>query len=430
MIQKLRCKFILILMSVVTLILLVIFVSMLMSTAANNQRMGEEMLRQALIERPMPQALRPVREPEGQAVADSAPAPAGQAVAGPTPAPAPANFRLPVLIAEMNENGEILNIKNQLHFIAEDEVADIVGAAMRDAGDGGVLSDDGLRWMKSPDGTRIALADISAEQEMIKNLIRNSLLIGILALAAFFVVSVLLSQWAVRPVALAWERQREFVADASHELKTPLTVILSNADMLSRAEIATDDKTARRIGHIKAEALRMKRLVDDLLALAKSDNTERQLVKEPVDFSFLTKSAILTFEPIIFDEKKKLSYHVQEGLAVKGDRQRLQQLIAILLDNAVKYCPPEGKITISLQEMDKKNALLTVVNEGDPIPTEELAQIFARFYRLDKARSAHGGFGLGLSIAAGIIEEHGGKIRAESNAATGNSFHVVLPLMR
>lgn len=411
MIQKLRRKFIFILMSVVTLILLAVFVSVLLSTSINTQRMSETMLQQVLNMRPPSQGLPP--QVEG-----------GQ---NPVGAVSP-NARMPIMVAEISTDGTISFLTNQLQFIEEDEAISAVRAAMNTEKDSGLLQNYELRFQKSDDGVRIALADISMERAMLQSLIINSLMIGCTALVVFFFASIFLSRWAVRPVELAWKKQRQFVADASHELKTPLTIILSNAEMLSAPETFTDKKKSRRMEHIRAEAARMKKLVDDLLTLAKTDGTKGIMVRERVDFSFLMTRTILTFEPIVFDDRKKLTYKVQENIFVAGEAQRLQQLLSILLDNAVKYCPSGGLIWISLNEIDKKNALLTVFNDGEPIPKEEIAQIFQRFYRIDQSRSARGSFGLGLAIAENIVREHDGKLWVESDDENGNSFFVSLPL--
>lgn len=411
MIQKLRRKFIFILMSVVTLILLAVFVSLLLSTSINTQRMSETMLKQVLNMRPPTQGLPP--QVEG-----------GQ---NPVGAVSP-NARMPIMVAEISTDGTISFLTNQLQFIEEVEAKSAVRAAMNTEKDSGLLQNYELRFQKSDDGVRIALADISMERAMLQSLIINSLMIGCAALVVFFFASIFLSRWAVRPVELAWKKQRQFVADASHEIKTPLTIILSNAEMLSAPETFTDEKKSRRMEHIRAEAARMKKLVDDLLTLAKTDGTKGIMVRERVDFSFLMTRTILTFEPIVFDDRKKLTYKVQENIFVAGEAQHLQQLLSILLDNAVKYCPSGGLIWISLNEIDKKNALLTVFNDGEPIPKEEIAQIFQRFYRIDQSRSARGSFGLGLAIAENIVREHDGKLWVESDDENGNSFFVSLPL--
>lgn len=406
MIRKLRRKFIIILMCVVALILLAVFASILISSWSNSQRMSENMLRQALILPADPSEIQP--PPNGLR----------EGFAG---------GRMPFLVVDVDKNEEIVFIMNQLHFMDESEARTAVVKAINTNRPNGVMYDYELRWLKSDDGRRIAFVDISMEQEILKNLITNSLLIGIVSLAAFYLISLFLARWAVRPVERAWERQRQFVADASHELKTPLTVILSNADMLSGDGIFTDEKKARRMEHIQAEAVRMRQLVEDLLVLAKTDSTESTRIHEQVDFSFIVTSAVLTFEPIVFDEQKELTCDVQDNIFVAGDAQRLQQLIGILLDNAVKYCPQGGKIKVGLNASEKKTVLLAVTNDGEPIPKEELSQVFERFYRIDKSRSDHGGFGLGLSIADGIVKEHNGKIWAKSDERTGNSFFILLP---
>jgi len=412
MIQKLRRKFILILMSVVTLILLAVFVAMLLSTSNNTQRMSENILRQAVQMEPPPPGLQP---PQGRDRLD----PLG------TVSP---NLRLPIMVAEIGADGTVSFLINQLHFMEEDEAESAVQAAVNSGKDSGVLRNYTMRFQKSRDGALIALVDISMERAMLRNLVVNSLLIGVAALVVFFLVSIFLSRWAVGPVELAWQKQRQFIADASHELKTPLTVILSNAEMLSADGNHSEEKNSRRIEHIRAEAARMKNLVEDMLTLAKTDSTKDTLVWKRVDFSFLMTSTVLTFEPIIFDERKKLTYQVQDKIFVPGDAQRLQQLLSILLDNALKYCPAAGLIKISLQEADKKTALVAVYNDGEPIPKEEIPQIFQRFYRLDQSRSASGSFGLGLAIAESIVREHRGKIWAESGEQNGNTFFVALPL--
>lgn len=412
MIRQLRRKFIFILMCVASLILLAVFASMLISTSSNSRRMSDAMLRQALAAPPNMQGVRPPPAGEGR-----------ETVAAELP-----GLRTPILIAEIGPDGQVAVLVHQLHFMDADQVKEAVLAAARSGKVQGTLADYGLRWRMSDDGSRIALADISMEREVLKNLIVNALLIGGVSLAAFFILSLFLSRWTVRPVEAAWQRQRQFVADASHELKTPLTVILSNAGMLSADGVFTDEKKARRMERVLAEATRMKTLVEDLLVLAKSDSAELARVQAQVDLSFVVTSAVLTFEPAVFDARKELSYHVEDSLFVTGDAQRLQQLAGIFLDNAVKYSPPGGNISVSLKKVEKKTALLSVLTDGAPLSPKELTQVFERFYRADKARSAPGSYGLGLSIAQSIVEEHHGKIWADSKEGTGNCFYAKLPL--
>lgn len=411
MIQRLRHKFVFILMSVVTLILLGIFVSILLFTQSGNRRAGEAMLRQALT---------------AQLPGTSPGLPQGGGARRPEEKAPPAN-RLPFLLAEINETGEVTVLVNQLHFFDETEAQALLKEILQSGKSGGVSQEYSLRWLRSEDGARIALADISMEQEMLKTLVMNALFIGLLALAAFFFISLFLARWAVRPVELAWQRQRQFVADASHELKTPLTVILSNAEMLRTSQSCADEKTSRRLEHIRAEAKQMKRLVEDLLTLARADSAEAPKTQTRVNLSDFTMNTALAYEALVFDAGKTLDYEICEGLAVEGDGQSLAQLLAILMDNALKFCPTGGAIRVSLQRAEKNSLRLTVYNDGPPIAARDLPHLFERFYQADASRSAHGSFGLGLSIAQGIVGAHRGRIWAESKPEGGNYFYVSLP---
>lgn len=225
----------------------------------------------------------------------------------------------------------------------------------------------------------------------------------------------------MRPVETAWNQQKQFVGDASHELKTPLTVILSNADMILTHPREDPERWAQ---NILAEAQHMKGLTQDLLSLARSESSDCSPVLETVDLSYLVTDSVLSFEPAAFEQGHELLHEEEPDLTVQGDASALSQLCGILLDNALKYSSPGGSVRVSLKAAGKL-ARLTVSNEGIPIPKEDLTRIFERFYRSDPAR--HGeGYGLGLAIAQRIAEQHRGKIWAES--ANGvNNFTVTLP---
>ncbi len=239
MIKKLRRKLVLIVMSVVTTMLLAIFFTMLYTVQKNNEQMSIVALRQALNTHNMhPFASEEKRLDEKPDFSNNRP---------PTPQKSAPQTRLPVLVAEMDKDGNISLISNQLYFIQETDVSAIVELAASKSNNVGILSDYTLRYLRenTKNGTRIAFIDIYIEQEMLKKQVFNSLLIGGLAMLSFFVLSLFLARWAVRPVETAWEQQKQFVANASHELKTPLTVILSNADMLRTEKTL---KTAETLG--------------------------------------------------------------------------------------------------------------------------------------------------------------------------------------
>lgn len=312
-----------------------------------------------------------------------------------------------------------------LDDLDEDELEELARQAAAAPGESGSLEEYSLRYLKrqAEDGTLIAFADTSQERDSMHELLKNALLVGAAALALVFLASIFLARRAVRPVEEAWTRQRQFVGDASHELKTPLTVILSNADMILSHPGAD---AARWAGNIKAEGDRMKDLVQQLLALARSDDGAASPVFETVDLSALLADEALTFEPLAFESGHELLYDdVAPGVFLAGDRAGLTQLCGILLDNACKYASPGGRIWVSLRPAGK-SARLTVANEGEPIAPEDLSRIFQRFYRADPSR--HGeGHGLGLAIASRVVEQHKGRVWAES-AGGRNSFIVTLPV--
>ena len=239
-------------------------------------------------------------------------------------------------------------------------------------------------------------------------------------------VSILLSRWATRPVEKAWRQQRQFLSDASHELKTPLTVILSNAELLQSAHL--DERPARWSDNIRSEAGRMKSLVEEMLTLARADNAVRTAVLEEVSLTDVAADCALSFEPVAFEAGKPLEEDLAEDVTVLGDREKLRQVVAILLDNAVKYGAAGGAITLTLRKTDRQ-ARLTVANPGEPIPQEQLRRLFERFYRADDSRGEQSGFGLGLPIASTIAAEHRGTLKAESDAVS-TRFTLTLPLKK
>lgn len=207
---------------------------------------------------------------------------------------------------------------------------------------------------------------MSSERSVIANLVKNSLLIGALSFAVFLVVSLLLARWAVRPVELAWERQRQFVADASHELKTPLTVILSNAQLLGEAE-GDPALRSRLRENILSMSARMRSLVESLLDLARVDSGLAGQTLSRVDLSRVVSEAILPFEPLFYERGLALSSSVEPGIAVKGSAERLSQAVGVLLDNAQKYASPGGSVSVTLSRQGRGHCLIAVENSGEPL---------------------------------------------------------------
>ena len=290
----------------------------------------------------------------------------------------------------------------------------------------GVIPQYHLRFLRVDNGLyqKLAFVDMSMERAVLREMVWAYLLIATAAFLLLLGVSVLLSRWATRPVERAWDQQHQFLSDASHELKTPLTVILSNAELLERTDLP--DRPARWADNIHSEARRMKRLVEQMLTLARSDNATTAPVFSDVNLSEVAADCVLSFEPVAFESGHTLDYTLVENVTVTGDAEKLRQVLAVLLDNAVKYGAPGGEITVSLTKTDRK-AELAVENPGDPIPPERLKRLFERFYRADDSRGEQTGFGLGLPIAAAIVKEHRGTLKAESTAER-TRFLITLPL--
>ena len=263
---------------------------------------------------------------------------------------------------------------------------------------------------------------------MLSGLLRELIMIWLIGLGLFFACDMFFVKWATRPVEKAWAQQRQFVADASHELKTPLAVIMANAELLQNAEYAEQERL-----HFSESILimshKMRELVERLLELARADNGQSKTDFAPIDFSTLVSDAVLPFEPLFFEKELTLESDVAPGVSVRGDAQHLRQTVEILLDNAQKYSLP-GTVKLTLGAHDKSRCLLTVENPAEEISAAELKDIFKRFYRLDKARtgSDSGSYGLGLPIAENFVTEHGGKIWAEYKNGV-IIFNVLLPVL-
>ena len=285
-----------------------------------------------------------------------------------------------------------------------------------------------LRYLRQDNGLyeKLAFVDMSMEQAVLRKTMGSYLFIALASLLLLLGVSILLSRWATRPVEKAWTQQRQFLSDASHELKTPLTVILSNAELLEQAQLS--DKPARWTDNILSEAGRMRSLVEEMLTLARADNMVRTAVLTEVSLSDIAADCALAFEPVAFEAGKSLDYTLAENVTVLGDREKLRQLISVLLDNAIKYGADGGTVTLSLEKTDRQ-AKLTVSNPGDPIPPEQLGHLFERFYRADDSRGEKSGFGLGLSIAQTIAAEHKGTLKAESDDIS-TRFLYTMPLKK
>ncbi|MDE5601073.1 MAG: HAMP domain-containing histidine kinase [Clostridia bacterium] len=281
--------------------------------------------------------------------------------------------------------------------------------------------------IENANGTLIAVIDRSDYHELIIN--TGVLLALLYALFTTIVASLayIISAKILRPVAKSFEKQRELVANASHELKTPLTVIATNLNVIKSEPASTVAENAEWIEYIDAHILRMKNLIQNMLELSKLEQSE--LPKEELDISIACEGACLTFEATCFEKNVRLITNIQKSITVYGDKNALDRLIVILLDNAVKYCNPGGKVGVKLSA-DQKKVRLSVINTGVTISADEAEHVFDRFYRADTARKNEDkqSFGLGLSIAATTVKAHDGTISCQGVDGKGTIFRVSLPI--
>ena len=414
MIKKLRRKFILINMTLVAGILAVVL-SIFFYSNVRRFEMQTEMAMIQAIERDR-FGVKTDRPEPGRRGRDNMPPP------------------FPTAVFSLNEAGNGIKELRSDSLSISDELAATLTQLVLDSGkDRGVLKDYSLRYLllQTPEGKKLAFADQNFELSMLRILLRNCTLLFLVAAFLFFLLSLYLSRWALHPAELAWQQQNQFIADASHELKTPLTVILANLGILLSHRDATIASQKKWLDNTKEEATRMKQLVEELLFLARADTRAADIAASSFtdfDYSDAVLNCVLLFESVAFESKVDLTQNITPGIRLNGNEPGVKQVVSILLDNACKYAGTNGTVSVSLARTSH-HAVLTVRNTGDPIPPEEQKHIFERFYRTDKSRvRKEGGYGLGLSIAKTIVEQHKGRITVTSSAKEGTVFSVSLPV--
>ncbi|MGN1166678.1 MAG: sensor histidine kinase [Lachnospiraceae bacterium] len=403
MIKKLRLKFICVNMGIVVIMLCAMFGLIFHFTRTNLENESVRMM---------------------QAIANQ---PFAPGIPG-TPISSRQNIQLPYFVLHVGPQGELLTTNGGYYDLSDDTfLNEMITIALSSHKEYGVISEYNLRYFKQASSGNhcLVFADISSELSTLQNMTKSCIIIGIFSFFAFLIISILLSRWAVRPVERAWTQQKQFVADASHELKTPLTVILTNAQLAGNEEYS-DAEQKQFIANIQTVSLYMRGLVEQMLELARIDHTQERAPATNLNFSTIVSNAVLSFEAVLFEAGHTLSVDVDENIMLSGDKQQLSQVVEILLDNAGKYAAKSGEIHVTLKKQGHSHCLLLVADEGEAIPSEELKNLFKRFYRMDTARSNNGSFGLGLSIAESIVVHHKGKIWAESKNGY-NSFYVLLP---
>ena len=336
--------------------------------------------------------------------------------------------RIPTFTLTYSDTGDLVALGSDFYDLSDKAYLEsLLSAAQSKETESGILWSESLRFLRlDSQGSGYSFVDISSEQATLWNLFLDCILIGFVAFGAFLLLSILLARWAIKPVETAWIRQQQFVADASHELKTPLTVIITEAELLSDPN--TPEGTRQQCSaNILETSHRIRSLTEEMLDLARAENAREERMEEICSLSQILEDSILSFEPLFFEKGLELRAHIEEGITVKGNQTRLLQLGEILLDNAQKYSLP-GTSILTLKKHSHKTCELTLSNPAHPLEEEELAHLFDRFYRADKARTATGSYGLGLSIAHSIVHNHHGTIKAEQQEGT-ITFRIRLPIV-
>lgn len=304
----------------------------------------------------------------------------------------------------------------------DEEVAQrYITAIMKDGASNGMLNSYQFCRLTKNNGTILVFTDKSAELDMLKQLTRTTLVIGAISFVLLSILSFFLSKKSIEPIKVAFEKQKQFVSDASHELKTPLTIISANADVLSE-EIGQN----KWLTYIKSQAERMNVLVNDLLNLTRLENNSSDFVRTDFNLSQAIINTALPFECQAFESNKKFDVDVEDGIMLNGSENHIKQMAVIFIDNALKYSNDGGTVQIMLKRQGDKK-VLSIYNTGAGVHEDEVDKIFERFYRSDDSRCrTTGGYGLGLAIAKSIIDKHKFKVTVNNTENESICFSVIM----
>lgn len=401
MIKKLRNKFVCIVMAIAMLMVGCILGVVIYFTGANMEAQSLSMMR-AIASSPFQQ--------------------------GNLGRPSDDEVRLPYFTVQIGSRGELLSVSGGYFDLSDVAyIQQICNAALQSDRETGEISGQNLRYLKVPAmmGYTVVFADTTTEKAILENMVYTCIGIFVAAVIVFFGISTLLSQWVIKPVEKAWEQQRQFVADASHELKTPLAVIMANAELMQNEGTSLEEQKGFS-GNILSMTYQMRSLVESMLEMARVDNGAPKMKFTDLDFSQLVSDSSLSFRLLYEEKELGLQCHITQEVWLRGSEQHLYQVLDVLLDNARKYSVPGGVVYVGLTQ-NGRHCTLSVASPGEPIAKEDLKNIFKRFYRTDKARAMNGSYGLGLSIAESVVQAHRGKIWAESEQGY-NTFFVQLPI--
>lgn len=323
----------------------------------------------------------------------------------------------------LGEDGQAVETDTgQIAAVDAEQATDYAQKAAASGKTSGFLDDYRFLVQNESGGIRVIFLDCGRSLSSFRTTLLASVSLAVLGLAAVLFLLLILSRRIVRPMAESYEKQRQFITDAGHELKTPMTIISADADL---AEMECGEN--QWLTDIRRQAQRLTALTNDLIYLSRMEEEQPKLQYIDFPISDVVEEMAQSFAAPARSQDKELQVQVQPMLSFKGDEKGIRQLVSILLDNALKYSPPGGQLALRLEKQGR-NLLLTVSNTcAQLMEQDKLPHLFDRFYRTDQSRNSQsGGYGLGLSIAKSIVSAHKGKIRAESHDGTQLSIQVTL----
>ena len=410
MFKKSRKKIVAAIMSILTFLwvgtLCVIYISSYFEVTTTNREMLKEHAEQYMLEKPMGGAFDPMKPfPDRGPHFDTN------------------QFKLSTFYSvAISYDNKVIEIRNDDAAVYTDaELESAARQVLKKSNTNGMI-DNLVYYKMDKDGyTLVSFMDNTIIRESMNTLFRYTLIFGGVAIIALYFLAVYLAKKIVTPLEESYQKQKQFISDAGHELKTPVSVVSANAELLSR-EIGDN----QWLSNIQYENERMGKLVGQLLELARTENVKPQM--EYLDLSRLVAGGVLPFESVAFENGLTLNSQITDGIIALGNSTQLSQLVSILVDNAIRHAQNGKEVFISLTHT-RSNAVFSVINDGKPIPQEQMTQLFERFYRADEARNGEDKhYGLGLAIAKAIVEAHHGKI--EVSCYDGKvCFTVQLPKM-
>ena len=319
-----------------------------------------------------------------------------------------------------DNNGEVSRTNTEsIYAIDENMAIEYAEKAVDDGDERGWISNYRYKVFFTEIGYGVVFVDGSMNRTALMQSTTISAIVLLVCATLVLILIFSLSKKAVKPIAESYEKQKQFITDANHELKTPLTLILTNLD-IAEAEFGKNEW----LDDIRSEGHRMAELVNQLVALSRMDEENHPLSVSEVSFGELVADTVSEFDPLAKDRGKVLASSVDKEIACFGDEGLLHRLVCILMDNAIKYCDQDGEISVTLR--GGRHVVLMIENTYSAVDEIELHRLFDRFYRADKARKFTGGYGIGLSMAKAIVEKHKGEITAYKRDCAHIGFKVIL----